>query len=92
MVKRYVIYNPVDGLFVGEFLGLCFWSKMDSAGQKYAPSYETKEEAQHVASIYAPENADIDGNVRCIEVSETDMVDGIYVDITIAEYEINKEK
>lgn len=88
-MKRYVIYDPAHGIFLGEFLGLVFWSKMDRADQTHAPSFDTKEEAQLIANFYVKRSADLDGNIQCIDVDESSM-DKNYVDITIAEHEITK--
>jgi hypothetical protein len=49
----YVIYNEQDGIFLGAFLGLGFWSKLDSAGQDHAATFESAEDAQTFMSTWA---------------------------------------
>lgn len=36
----YVIYNDENGIFIGECLGMGFWSKLDPVGQPEAVAFE----------------------------------------------------
>lgn len=47
----YVITNKELGVYLGNFIGLGFWSKLDSAGQTHATVFENVEQAKdHVRS------------------------------------------
>lgn len=55
-----VLYSPEFGVFVGHALGMAFWTKIDPAGQEYAPAFESEEDAMRFlaswpASALAPE-------------------------------------
>lgn len=39
-----VIYNEEEGIYLGECMGLGFWSKMDPCGQEAACLFESEEE------------------------------------------------
>jgi hypothetical protein len=41
-----VIYNQEDGVFLGSFIGLSFWSKLDPVGQPSAPTFPDAESAK----------------------------------------------
>lgn len=45
-MDKFVIAHPEDGIFLGEFWGLGFWSKLDRAGQEHAPAFDREEEAR----------------------------------------------
>ena len=45
-MKRHVIYSDDAGFFLGDFLGMGFWSKWDTAGQSEAPAWDKKEEVE----------------------------------------------
>lgn len=46
-----VLYTEEDGVYLGGFLGLGFWSKVDSAGQAAAVTFPTMEAAEaHIAT------------------------------------------
>lgn len=44
-MPRYIINSHEWGVFVGEALGLGFWSKLDGLGQAEAPTFSSPEEA-----------------------------------------------
>jgi len=44
--RAYVITHPEWGIFLGHFLGLGFWSKLEPAGQPTAPTFPTIGEAE----------------------------------------------
>ena len=41
-----VIYHPENGVFLGNFIGLGIWSKLDPAGQEAAITFKNKVEAE----------------------------------------------
>jgi len=43
--KRFVLYSPEHGVFLGHCLGLGFWSKVDPVGQPWACIFSSKGEA-----------------------------------------------
>ena len=46
-----VIAHPEDGIYLGNCMGLGFWSLMDAAGQYEAATFENEAQARaHVAS------------------------------------------
>lgn len=49
--QRYVITHPDQGIYLGCFMGLGFWSKLDAAGQDSAATFESIEQAkEHISS------------------------------------------
>lgn len=51
MQKHIVITHPEDGIYLGNFIGLGFWSQLDSAGQEHACVFYSKEDAAlHIES------------------------------------------
>ena len=50
-----VIYNEELGIFLGRFMGLGFWSKLDPAGQTAAPTFPSDMYAEYIAKEMAPE-------------------------------------
>ena len=40
-----VIFHPEMGIYLGSFIGLAFWSKLDVAGQDFAVTFPCKEVA-----------------------------------------------
>jgi len=49
---RYVITHPEWGIYLGECMGLGFWSKLDSCGQPAAVTFETMSDAEVVMSSW----------------------------------------
>lgn len=43
--RRFVLYVEEWGVYVGEFLGLGFWSKIDPVGQPCAVAFDTIDDA-----------------------------------------------
>jgi hypothetical protein len=39
MCRRYLLYRHDYGVYLGSFLGLGFWSKIDPVGQSEAPTF-----------------------------------------------------
>lgn len=44
-MKRFVLFNPEAGIYLGNFMGLGFWSLLDAAGQDCAVTFGTAREA-----------------------------------------------
>lgn len=68
-MDRYLIVHPLDGVYLGDCLGLEFWSNLDSAGQDCAVTlgYEGALTLQR-------------GIAGCelVKVPEEDLIDGVY--------------
>lgn len=64
---RYLIVSEKDGIYLGNCLGLGFWSKLDAAGQNAAVTFPSKNECiEHIKSwvgfngeLSDPENFDL---------------------------------
>lgn len=55
MNTRFVLYSPEAGVYLGNCMGLGFWSKLDAAGQTMACTFPTEQDAaEHVASWDEP--------------------------------------
>lgn len=48
----FVIYQENDGVFLGQFLGLAFWSKIDPAAQSEAVTFPTAEAADEFMATW----------------------------------------
>lgn len=46
MITRWVVHHPEWGVFLGEALGLGFWSLMDPVGQPVACTFPSKDAAR----------------------------------------------
>lgn len=65
-MKRFVLYNEEVGIYLGNCMGLGFWSKLDSAGQERACVFETPEQAEaHLASHDDPVKNCVTREVEC---------------------------
>lgn len=70
----YVLTHPQNGIYLGSFLGLGFWSALDSGGQDAAVVFESPEAAMAFASTWGMEGMDPTeraqclGALRCVEV------------------------
>jgi hypothetical protein len=43
MYHRYLLYQPEMGVYLGEFMGMGFWSLLDPVGQTMATVFNSKE-------------------------------------------------
>ncbi len=69
--KGFVIYHDTDGVYLGNALGLAFFSMLDPVGQSEAVAFDTRSAAaEHVASWQVPESSPKQ-NYRFIEVDVT---------------------
>ena len=51
MFNEFVIYHPADGVYLGNCLGLGFWSNLDPVGQPAAATFASEKEVQeHIHS------------------------------------------
>lgn len=68
--KGYVLFSQKDGVYLGNFMGLGFWSFLDPVGQDAAYAFTSKDEAiEHGKTILPSEVC------QAIEV-EIDTTDG----------------
>lgn len=51
-MKNYVINHPEMGIYLGTFIGLGFWTKMDPAGQSSAVTFPSEEVAERVMASW----------------------------------------
>lgn len=51
-VQPVVIHNQNDGVFLGEALGLAFWSKLETAGQVGAVTFPSKKHAEEFMATW----------------------------------------
>jgi hypothetical protein len=72
LTKRWVIHSLELGIYLGGFLGMGFWSKLDPAGQTSAVTFETSRDARcHMASWESrPENLFV-CEVECVDLHAT---------------------
>lgn len=66
MSFRYVITHPDMGIYLGNCMGLGFWSKLDAAGQDRAVTFASIDAAaQHVRSWECPIGAVVYVPIQC---------------------------
>lgn len=52
MYELWVIYDEEFGVYLGNFMGLGFWSNLDAAGQSEAPTFvDYKEATDYLATL-----------------------------------------
>jgi hypothetical protein len=50
-MEKFILVHKEDGVYVGNALGLGFWSRLDAADQESAVTFDSEQEAKdHVAS------------------------------------------
>ena len=54
MNSRYLLMHPEWGIFIGTFLGMGLWSKLDCLGQAYAVTFSSATEALEWAQDSCP--------------------------------------
>lgn len=54
--RHFAIVHPEAGIFVGEAMGLCFFSLLDTAGQTRIATFSTEAEAHEFAQASIPAN------------------------------------
>ena len=69
-MKRIVLYSKTDGVYLGSFIGLGFWSKLDPAGQPCACTFESKQDAQDYVNTWEC-NPPADMEFREVTISDT---------------------
>lgn len=55
-MTQYVIYSEEDGVYLGSFLGLGFWSKLGPNGQDAAVVFESIQDAQNYIRLWPEES------------------------------------
>ena len=76
--KGFVLVHPENGIYLGNCMGLGFWSKLDPAGQECAVAFETPEKAREHAASWDSSRVDHQAyleSLKCVEV-EIDSPDG----------------
>ena len=63
---RFVIYHPERGIFLGEAMGLGFWSKLDPVGQTHAVTFESEGIGRFAVGRFSP-----DDQTECVLVPVT---------------------
>jgi hypothetical protein len=54
-MRQYIVVHAEQGIYLGNCIGLGFWSNLDPAGQTAAPTFLTESQAKdHVATWDAP--------------------------------------
>ncbi len=51
MRRGLVITHPQDGVYVGDFMGLTFWTQLDACGIPCVAVFETPEQAERITSV-----------------------------------------
>lgn len=51
-MNKFIITNKDWGIYLGSFMGLGFWSKLDPAGQPYACVFNSEEEANEYINTW----------------------------------------
>lgn len=69
-MKQIVIVHPEMGIYLGNSMGLAYWSLMDTAGQYRAAAIASERQArEHIAAWEPPQDAD---SFRYVLVETTD--------------------
>lgn len=63
-MRRFVLVSDAFGVYVGSFLGLGFWSRLDAAGQTSAVTFETP----FAAAEFGDAAGLADDDLRAVEV------------------------
>ncbi len=59
-MRRFVLYSPEQGVYLGNAMGLGFWSKWDPVGQTHACTFASEADAiAHARTWPPPLNGDI---------------------------------
>jgi len=74
-MKEYIINSKQLGVYLGSCLGLGFWSKLDAAGQIFACTFETQEDAQKHIDTWEY-NEHLPGDFEFLEVEIDNVVMG----------------
>jgi hypothetical protein len=69
-MQKFVITHPEMGIYVGNAMGMGFWSNLDAVGQDSVPVFDTAEEARSHVSEWDDHN-DPDGyGYESVEVTD----------------------
>jgi hypothetical protein len=69
-VKRYVLVHRRQGIFIGEMLGLAFWSKMDSIEQTSVQCFENFQALVLWIKTWKEGNDPLDYDYAVVEVGQ----------------------
>lgn len=64
---RFVLYSPTLGIYIGESLGLGFWSELDPVGQGAAVTFPDEDAARAHAAGWLHEVADVEPRPVLVE-------------------------
>ncbi|WP_046869587.1 hypothetical protein [Microvirga massiliensis] len=67
---KVAITHPELGIYVGNCMGLGFWSLLDAVGQDCAVVFDTEEEARRHVSSWDERNAPDDYGYAAVEVAD----------------------
>lgn len=67
-MKRFVLYSEQWGIYLGEFLGFGFWTKIDGAGQDAAITFADKEEALRCVESWLSKPGDFE--IKSVECAD----------------------
>lgn len=71
VMTRYVINSTVAGVYLGNCMGLGFWSQWDAVGQDSATVFESESAAiEHIESWHGPQPADLRPHVVPVECAD----------------------
>jgi hypothetical protein len=71
MYQRWVIYDEEFGVYLGSFMGLGFWSKLDAAGQPAAPTFDDPKKAtDHIEYLGAKAPKTRIVEINCLDPEE----------------------
>jgi hypothetical protein len=66
MYTRYVLWSSEEGVYLGSFMGMGFWSKLDPVGQDHACTFESREKAIEYSETWDSQIAGLNTReVRC---------------------------
>lgn len=85
-LRRFVLYSPTDGIYLGNAMGLGFWSLLDPADQPAAVTFPTPDAAfAHVLDWDNQESKPVALEVKPVEVEVPAFSQGEPIYATIAE-------
>jgi hypothetical protein len=61
--RRFVLHHPEAGIYLGNFLGMGFWSHLDPVGQPQAVTFATETEALTHIQSWDETNSDFNTNI-----------------------------
>jgi hypothetical protein len=72
-MTRILLTHPEQGVYIGQCLGLGFWSKLDPCGQDKAPTFDEEGTArEHISTWKSPHNDPDEYGYVEIEVADSE--------------------